>query len=179
MLTDLRPAALLARRANTIVLADCTPAALLAAKAVTAVLAECSPAALLAKTAPLPVGTSAAHLASRPRLHPVLARPLRVRASLPLRPLLPRILLLHFAFRSLHLGDAGVQPVEVRSPNRRHPPREILGLFVLLVVVRGRFDVDGGVVVVFVVGLFLDDDGISAQEDWAPGGGHGARRYEL
>ena len=144
MLADLRPAALLAVMALTAVLADLRPAALLAVMALTAVLADSRPAALLAPIAPLPVGTSAAHLAVRPVLHPVLAWPLRVRGSLPLHALLPRILLLLFALRSLHLGDAGAQPVEVGSPNRRPLPREILGLFVFPMVVRGRFDVDGG-----------------------------------
>ena len=76
------------------------------------------------------MGTSAAHLAARPPLHPVLAWPLRGRGSLPLHSLLGRIVFLLFAFRSLHLGDAGVQPVEVGSPNRRPLPREILRLFV-------------------------------------------------
>ena len=144
MLADLRPAALLAVRAVTAVLADLRPTALLAVMAPTAVLADSRPAALLAPIAPLPVGTSAAHLAVRPVLHPVLAWPLRARGSLPLHALLRHVLLLLFALRSLHLGDAGVQPVEVRSPNRRPLPREILRLFVFLVVVRGRFDVDGG-----------------------------------
>ena len=169
----------LALRALTAVHADSPPAALLALRALTAVHADLRPAALLAPRVPTSVGTSAAHLAFRPILHPVLAWPLRGRGSLPLRPLLRRILLLISALRSLHLGDAGAQPAEVGSPNRRHLPCEILGLFVFLVVVRGRFDVDGGGLVVVVVGLFLDDDGISAQEDRAPGGGHGARRYEL
>ena len=107
----------------------------------------------------------------------MLAWPLRARASLPLHALLRRILLLLFALRYLHLGDAGVQPAEVGSPNRRHLPCEILRLFVFIVVVRGRFDVDGGGIVV-VVGLFLDDDGVLVQ-GWVPDGGHGARRYEL
>ena len=163
-------------------------------------LADLRPAALLAQTAPLPVGTSAAHLALRAILHPVLAWPLRGRGSLPLRALLRRLLLLLFALRYLHLGDAGVQPAEVRSPNRRHLPCEILRLIVFLGVVRGRFDVDSGVVVVVVVGLFLDDDGfdvdggglvvvvvglfldddgVPVQQVWAPDGAHGARRYEL
>ena len=161
MLADSRPATLLALRANTIVLADSRPAT------------------LLAKTAPFAVWTTAAHLASRPRLLPVLAWPLRGRGSLPLHALLRRILLLLFALRSLHLGDADAQPAEVRSPNRRHLPCEILRLFVFPMVVRGRFDVAGGGLVVMIVGLFLDDDGISARQVWAPGGGHGARRYEL
>ena len=47
------------------------------------------------------------------------------------------------------------------------------------IVVRGRFDVDGGGLVVVVVGLFLDDDGVLVQEVWTPDGAHGARRYEL
>ena len=84
---DLRPTALLALRALTAVLADCTPTALLALRALTTVLADLRPTALLARTAPLPVRTSAAHLALRPGLHSVLAWPLRVRGPLPLRPL--------------------------------------------------------------------------------------------
>ena len=109
----------------------------------------------------------------------MLAWPLRGRGSLPLHSLLGRILLLRFAFRSLHLGDAGVQPVEVGSPNRRPLPREILRLFVFPMVVRGRFDVDGGGCVVVVVELFFDDDGDPANEGWVPDGVNGARRYEL
>ena len=50
-------------------------------------LAECRPAALLALLAPTTVWTSAAHLAIRTILNPVLAWPLRPRGSLPLRSL--------------------------------------------------------------------------------------------
>ena len=46
MLADLRPTALLARRAPTAVLADCRPTALLALRALTAVLADFRPTAL-------------------------------------------------------------------------------------------------------------------------------------
>ena len=186
------PAALLALRALTAVLADRGPAALLARRALTSRARRLMPRPLHrrrpcsqneppphAVSAPLPVGTSAAHLASRPRLHPVLAWPLRGRGSLPLHALLRRILLLLFAFRSLHLSDAGAQPAEVGSPNRRHLPCEILRLFVFPMVVRGRFDVAGGGLVLIIVGLFLDDDWDPARQVWAPGGGHGARRYEL
>ena len=124
------------------------------------------------------VGTSTAHLALRPILHPVLAWPLRGRGSLPLHSLLRRILL------SSSLSDPSISAMLARSrsrsgsPNRRHLPCEILRLFVFPMVVRGRFDVDGGGVVV-VVGLFLDDDGVPVQQVWVPDGAHGARRYEL
>jgi hypothetical protein len=50
-------------------------------------LAYFLPAALLASRPPTTVRTSAAHLALRARLHPVLAWPLCVRGSLPLRAL--------------------------------------------------------------------------------------------
>ena len=121
VLAELRPAAVLAYTALTTVLADSRPAALLAPRAATTVLADFRPTALLAVRALTTVRTSAAHLALRPILHPVLAWPLCGRGSLPLRPLARRVLLL-FARPSLNLGDDGAQLVEVGLPNRRHPP---------------------------------------------------------
>ena len=137
VLTDLRPTALLASLALTTVLAHLRPTAPLAHRAPTTVLAYLRPTAILAKTAPLSVRTSAAHLAFRPRLYPVLAWPLRVRGSLPLRPLVRPILIIRLdlslhVIRALHLGDAREQPLDVGLPNRRHlpptglAPREVL-----------------------------------------------------
>ena len=82
-------------------------------------LADLRPAALLALRAPLPVGTSAAHLAFRPKLHPVLARPLRARGSFTLRPLLRH--LLSFLLRVLDFAILVEGHSHVRPPNRRHP----------------------------------------------------------
>ncbi len=68
--------------------------------------------------------TSAAHLALRAPLHPVLAWPLRGRGSLPLRALLRQQLLLRYLSFRLDLGDniVNLYP-HARPPNRRHPPR--------------------------------------------------------
>ena len=90
-------------------------------------LADLRPTALLALRAPLPVRTSAAHLALRPILHPVLAWPLCVRGSLPLHPLVRPIPIIRLdirldVIRALHLGDAREQLVEVGLPYRRHLP---------------------------------------------------------
>ena len=117
VLADSGPAALLAERALTAVLAESRPTALLALRALTVVLADSNPAALLAERAPLPVGTSAAHLAVRPVLHPVLAWLLRGRGSLPLRPLLRRVL--RHPHLDVHIRE---HPTHVRPPNRWHPP---------------------------------------------------------
>ena len=81
------PAALLAHRAHTTVLADCRPTALLALSSPTTVLAYSLPTALLARTALTTMRTSTTHLAPRAVLNPVLAWPLRPRGSLPLRAL--------------------------------------------------------------------------------------------
>ena len=117
VLADSRPTALLARRAYTTVLADSSPTALLAGKAYTTVLADSRPTALLAVIALTTVGTSVAHLALRPGLHPVLAWPLCGRGPLPLRPLARRV---------LRHPDIDVLIWEhlthVRPPNRWHPP---------------------------------------------------------
>jgi len=99
------------------VLVDSAPAALLAPRAPTTVLADFRPTALLTVRALLSVWTSAAHPAFRPILHPVLARPLRARGSLPLRALLrhllsPTVRVLDFAI--LVEGHSHVRP-----PNRR------------------------------------------------------------
>ena len=107
MLADSRPAALLASEPLTTVLADSCTTALLAHIALTTVLAECRPTALLASRAPTTVWTSDAHLAVRAVLHPVLARPLRRRGSLPLRTLPLEIRLFFVVSDRLHLdiGD--------------------------------------------------------------------------
>ena len=108
--------------------ADSPPAALLAMSALTAVHADLRPTALLALRALTTVRTSAAHLAFRPILHPVLAWPLRGGGSLPLRPLL-RHLLSHLLrvldFVILVEGDSHVRPPE-RRPKRHEvgAPRE-------------------------------------------------------
>jgi hypothetical protein len=107
------------------VLAECRPTALLALIALTTVLADCTPTALLALRAPTTVRTSAAHRAPRAVLHPVLARPLCWRASVPLRALLLPITItgldLHLSLE-LSLGrDFGTDPLEVGAPPRRHP----------------------------------------------------------
>ena len=69
--------------------------------------------------APTTVGTSAAHLAVRPILHPVLAWPLRARGSFTLRALLR-----HLLFPTLRVLDFAIL-VEghshARPPNHRHP----------------------------------------------------------
>jgi len=67
------------------VLADCRPTALLALRAPTSVLAYSLPTALLAFRALTTVWTSTTHLAIRAVLNPVLAWPLCLRGSLPLR----------------------------------------------------------------------------------------------
>ena len=77
--------------------------------------------------APTTVRTSAAHLALRARLHPVLARPEVLRGSLPLRALLGRLL------SPILVSIIGT--VDIRNwnphawpPHRRHPslaPREV------------------------------------------------------
>ena len=132
----LRPTALLALRAYT---TGCSqigaPTALLAVRAPTIVLADLRPTALLALRAPLPVRTSAAHLAFRPRLHPVLARPLRARGSLPLRPLLRHLLspLPCPRLRHTRRGHSHVRPPdrrlhrhELARPSGRETSSEIL-----------------------------------------------------
>jgi hypothetical protein len=73
--------------AYTTVLTSSLPTTVLACSAHTTVLADSRPTALLAPRALSTVRTSAAHLALPARLHPVLARPLRRRGSLPLRAL--------------------------------------------------------------------------------------------
>ena len=85
--------------------------------ALTTVLADSRPTALLAQTAPLPVRTSAARLALRPILHPVLARPLHGRGSLPLRPLLRHLLSL--TLRVLDFAILVEGHSHVRPPDRR------------------------------------------------------------
>ena len=105
MHADLRPAALLALRAPMTVLADSRPTALLALRALTT------------------VRTSAAHLASRPGLHPVLARPLRARGSFTLRALLR-----HLLFPALRVLDFAIfveRDSHVRSPERRPKRHEV------------------------------------------------------
>ena len=116
MLANSTPNALLAQRAPTTVLADSRPTALLAAMALTTVLADRAPTALLAPKAPLPVRTTAAHLACRPGLHPVLAWPLCGRGSLPLRPLARRVL--RHLDLDVHIRE---RPTHVRPPDRWHP----------------------------------------------------------
>ena len=69
--------------------------------------------------------TSTAHLARRAVLHPVLARPLCGRGSLPLRALLRPFTItgldLHLELE-LSLGrDFGADSLEVGAPPRRHP----------------------------------------------------------
>ena len=66
--------------------------------------------------------TSSAHLAVRPILHPVLARPLRVMGSLPLRPLLRHLLSL--ALRVLDFAILVEGHSHVRPPDRRLHRRE-------------------------------------------------------
>ena len=114
------PTALLASIAYTTVLAYCTPTALLASRAPTTMLAYFLPAALLASRPPTTVRTSAAHLALRARLHPVLAWPLCVRGSLPLRALRLQL----FSPLLVDIGTVDVRNwnPDLRAPNRRHPP---------------------------------------------------------
>jgi hypothetical protein len=110
--------------ALTTVLAYSSPTALLACRAYTTVLAECTPTALLAEIALTTVRTSSAHLAPRAMLHPVLARPLCARASLPLRALHRWQLLLRYLDPSFDLViDLGNRNTNLRPPNRRRPPR--------------------------------------------------------
>ena len=107
-------------------LAYLCPAALFAVRALTTVLADSLSTALLASRALTTVRTSAAHLAVRAVLHPVLARPTVYRAKLPLRALLGRLV-------SPILVSIGT--VDIRNwnphawpPHRRHPslaPREV------------------------------------------------------
>ena len=94
--------------------------ALLALRAYTTVLTYRSPTALLAPVALTTVRTSTAHLALRAVLHPVLARPLCWRGSLPLHALVHLLRDFHF-----DIGIVAVRnlPPDVRSPNRRHHSR--------------------------------------------------------
>jgi len=85
----------------------------------TTVLADSLPTALLALIAPTTVRTPTACLATRAVLHPVLARPLCVRAPLPLRALLGR--LLSRCIRVLCIADIRNRYPDSRPPNRRHP----------------------------------------------------------
>ena len=136
VLAEFRPAALLALRALATVLADLRPTALLNESAADRARrfethrTPCTESAddrarrLMHHRTPCtvcyPVRTSAAHLAVRPILHPVLAWLLRARglssASCPSSsPPLP-------------LSVSSTSPysswlIHVRSPNRRHPPR--------------------------------------------------------
>ena len=94
----------------------------LALRAPTTVLADCTPTALLAFMALTTVRTSAAHLAVRAVLHPVLARPVVLRGYLPLRALLGQ--LLSRCIRVLCIADIRNVYPDSRPPNRRHhPPR--------------------------------------------------------
>ena len=117
--------ALLALRAYTTVIADSRPTALLAVLALTTVLAYCTPTALLADRALTTVRTSTTHLAPRALLHPVLAWPLCVRGSLPLRALLHPITITgldpHLSLELSLSRDLGTDPLEVGAPPRRHP----------------------------------------------------------
>ena len=71
------------------------------------------------------VRTPAAHLALRAVLHPVLARPLCARGSLPLLALLRPITItgldLHLSLELSLSRDFGTDSLEVGAPPRRHP----------------------------------------------------------
>ena len=84
------------------------------------------PTALLAVRAPTTVRTSAAHLAVRAVLHPVLARPVVPRGSLPLRALLGRLV----SPILVSIGTVDIRNCNPHAwpPHRRHPslaPREV------------------------------------------------------
>ena len=91
----------------------------------TTVLAYSLPTALLAIIALTTVRTSAAHLALRAVLHPVLAWPLCVRGSLPLHPLVRPITItgldLYLVLELSLSRDFGTDSLEVGAPPRRHP----------------------------------------------------------
>ena len=90
--------------------------------------------ALLAQ--PATVRTSAAHLAFRPILHPVLAWPLRVRGSLPLRALLHNLLFLTLRvldFTILVEGHSHARPPD-RRRRRRHPTLALCHRLLLLLL---------------------------------------------
>ena len=88
------------------------------------VIADSLPTALLALIALTTVRTSAAHLAVRAVLHPVLARPEVHRGSLPLRAL--RRELLSRYIRVLYITDIRNVYPDFRPPNRRrHPPPQV------------------------------------------------------
>jgi len=69
------------------------------------VLTDSRPTALLALIAPTTVRTSATHLAPRAWLHPVLAWPLCVRGSLPLRALPLEMRLFVFSIYPIVVSD--------------------------------------------------------------------------
>jgi hypothetical protein len=84
------------------------------------VLADSLPTALLASMALTTVRTSTAHLAVRALLHPVLARPLCGRGSLPLRALRRRL----FSPLLVDIGTVDIRNWDphLRTPNRRRHP---------------------------------------------------------
>ena len=84
-------------------------------------LAYSLPTALLAPVALTTVRTSAAHLAVRATLHPVLARPVVPRGILPLRAL--RRQLLSPCIRVLCIADIRNVYPDSRPPNRRRHTR--------------------------------------------------------
>jgi len=87
------------------------------------VLANSCTTALLALRTLTTVRTSAAHLAARTLLHPVLARPEVLRGSLPLRAALRQ--LISALLIDIDITDVHEVNPDVRSPNRRHPHREL------------------------------------------------------